>query len=372
MQHYILIVLGSFVLSATAGFVFIPLILNFCKSRRLYDLPNRRKVHHNPVPRLGGVAFLPSMLIAFIISMAVMSAQGEGGIISINLWSMGFLLSLLLIYVTGIIDDIIGLGAKVKFVVQIVAASVLPACGLYINNLYGLFGIYAVPFWAGTVITVGVVVLIVNSMNLIDGIDGLCASLSIIALGGFFYCFWREEIAVYCILISALIGVLIPYLYFNIFGKSERNRKIFMGDAGSLTLGYILGFLFVKFSMDNPTVMNFSAYRIALAYSLLIVPVFDVFRVIIHRLRLHKPLFTADKNHIHHKLIRAGLSQHEALLSIIVLEVFFVVFNYLSFKPLGITSMVIADVALYTVFQMLLTLYIERREKNGADVAGRG
>ncbi|SFG62073.1 MraY family glycosyltransferase [Prevotella sp. KH2C16] len=354
MQQYILIILGAFFLSLITGFLLIPEILNYCKEKNLYDIPNRRKVHKNPIPRLGGIAFLPSMLLAFIIAMTVMGVENPESRISINLWSVGFLTSLLLIYATGIVDDIIGLNARVKFTVQIITACVLPLCGLYINNLYGLLGIHELPYWAGVLLTICVIVLIDNSINLIDGIDGLSASLSIIALGGFFYCFWREGMEVYCILIAGLIGILIPYLYYNIWGNAEQNRKIFMGDSGSLTLGFILGFLFVKYSMDNPMVMKFSHDRIMLAYSLLIVPVFDVFRIVIYRLRHRKPLFDADKNHIHHKLMKARLTQHQALLAIIGLAVFFIILNSLIFESTGFTWLFAIDIAVFAIFHMVL------------------
>ena len=105
------------------------------------------------------------------------------------------------------------------------------------------------------------------------------------------------------------MGVLVPFLYHNIWGKQEKNQKIFMGDSGSLTLGYILGVLLIKFCMYNPHVMPYQKGATLLSVTLLIVPTFDVFRVIIVRLLHHKPIFRADKNHIHHKLMRAGLTR---------------------------------------------------------------
>ena len=123
------------------------------------------------------------------------------------------------------------------------------------------------------------------------------------------------------------MGVLIPYLYFNIWGSVENNRKIFMGDSGSLTLGFILGFLFVKFAMHNPNVMTYHKDGLVLSITMLIVPMFDVVRVVIMRLRRHRPLFDADKNHIHHKLMRMGMNQHQALAFILCTALFFAVIN---------------------------------------------
>jgi UDP-GlcNAc:undecaprenyl-phosphate GlcNAc-1-phosphate transferase len=363
MSFNILLILGALFISMICGFLAIPGILDYCKEKNLYDIPNLRKVHKSPIPRLGGLSFMPSMLIAFIIAIFVLDKQGKGPNLQISLWSLYFLVSLLIIYFTGIIDDLIGLNANIKFTIQIIAATILPFSGLYINNFYGLFGLYEIPFWIGTPITIFVIVFVCNAMNLIDGIDGLCASLSEFALAGFLYIFYEEGLYIYCILIGGLMGVLIPYLYYNMLGKPENNRKIFMGDSGSLTLGFILGFLFVKCAMNNPHVMKFSNDRIMLAYSLLTIPVFDVVRVIFHRLRNHKPLFDADKNHIHHKLMRAGYSQHQALIFIMVLAFFIIVLNCLIFNYVGIMWLILIDIAFYTIFQILLTRYIIRKEK---------
>ena len=320
-------ILSAFLLSIICGVVFTPLILDFCKRKRLYDIPNERKVHKNATPRLGGVSFLPSMLLASLITVIAYNHNIHDQQVKVSTWTLGFFFSLLLIYGVGLIDDLVGLGAKTKFSVQIVAATVLPLCGLYINNLYGFCGIHEIPFGIGSVLTVFVIVFVSNAINLIDGIDGLSAGISLIALMGFLVCFVREGIIEYCILISGLAGILIPFLYYNILGKAEENRKIFMGDSGSLTLGFILGFLFVKFTMDNPNVKHFRLESMMLAYSLLIVPSFDVVRVSLVRLFHKTHIFQADKNHIHHKLMRTGMNQHQALISILAIALVFIFIN---------------------------------------------
>ena len=247
----------AMVVSALCGLLMIPQILDFCKRKNLYDIPNARKVHKNAVPRLGGISFMPSMLVAFILAVAIMNKMTDTNQVTVSTWTCCFFISLLLIYGVGIVDDLIGLNAQSKFVVQIIAASLLPFSGLYINNLYGFLGIQEIPFWFGAPFTVFIIVFIDNAINLIDGIDGLAGGLSFLALCGFLYCFLYEGIFTYSILIAGLMGVLLSYLYFNIWGNPSKNRKIFMGDSGSLTLGFILGFLFVKYAMYNPEVMPY-------------------------------------------------------------------------------------------------------------------
>lgn len=369
MLYYVSFIIAAFVVSVVCGFIIIPQIMNFCIKRKLYDIPSERKVHHNAVPRLGGIAFLPSMLLAFVVSVFVLSGVTEhGSTVTVGLWSCMFVISLFMIYAVGIVDDVIGLSPKAKFLVQIVAASLLPISGLYVNNLYGFCGIGEIPFWVGAPLTVFVIVFIDNAMNLIDGIDGLSGGLALISLFGFLVCFAREGVWTYCVLIAGLMGVLVAYLYFNIWGKAERNRKIFMGDSGSLTLGFVLGFLVIKFAMNNTYVMPYRNDSLLLSYTLLIVPCFDVVRVIITRLRDGQPLFKADKRHIHHKLLRCGLTQHQALVCILVLALAFDVVNLAMYPAVKITFIVITDIVIYTAFHLLLDWRIHVREAHSEAV----
>lgn len=359
MSIYILCTVGVFVISAVCGFAFIPAILSFCKAKNLYDIPNARKVHHNAVPRLGGLSFMPSMFISFAAALVFINFSQAP--IKINLWSLYFLISMVLIYGMGIVDDIVGLSPVVKFVVQIIAACQLPMAGLYINDLYGFMGIGQLPYLVGVCLTVLVIVFIDNAMNLIDGIDGLAASLSIIALGGFLYIFASQGIWIYAILIAGLIGVLVSFLYFNLFGDIKKNRKIFMGDSGSLTLGFILGFLCVKYSMHNTSVMLFHKFNFIMAFTLLIVPMFDVVRVFGVRIYHHKSPFQADKRHIHHKFMASGLTQHQTLLAIIVLALFYIFLNHALLQVLCSTAVFLIDVALYICLNLVLNRRIRHK-----------
>jgi UDP-GlcNAc:undecaprenyl-phosphate/decaprenyl-phosphate GlcNAc-1-phosphate transferase len=363
MTLYIYITVSAFIISAICGFVFIPIILNFCKEKRLYDIPNYRKSHKNAIPRLGGISFIPSMLVAFIIALSLLCYKSNHNL-TINLWSLYFLVGILLIYGIGIIDDLIGLPAMLKFIVQIIAACFMPLSGLYINNMYGFCGIWEIPLYIGCPITVLIIVFITNSINLIDGIDGLAGGIVIIALTGFGYLFALQGVWAYVILISGLIGVLVPYQYFNILGKVENNRKIFMGDSGSLTLGFILGFLFVKYSMNNPYVMPYRKDGLLLAYTLLIVPTFDVARVILIRLRNKKPIFGADKNHIHHKLMRTGMNQHQARISILAISILFIIINTTLYHLCYTNFIVLMDVIIYTGLHLVVDLILKKKMKS--------
>ena len=347
--------LGAFLVSLICGLVFTPLILDFCKRKRLYDIPSERKVHKNATPRLGGISFFPSMLTAFFIVL-LFTPIVERDVLPVNIWSAVFLAGLLIIYGIGIIDDLVGLKATTKFAVQIATACLLPFAGLYVNNLYGLFGIYEIPYWLGVPLTVFIIVFIDNAINLIDGIDGLAASLSLLALAGFLAYFKYHGVYVYTytIIVAGMMGALVAFAYFNLFGKAERNTKIFMGDSGSLSLGFTLGFLAVKCAMNNNNIWPYRPEAIIVPLTLLIVPTADVVRVTLFRLRHHKPLFDADKNHIHHKLMRAGLNQHQALVCIIGLAVGYIIMNGLLYMVTSPTVIVIVDIVLYCIVNLCI------------------
>ena len=357
MKPYILIV---FIISLLLGTIFTPAILDYCKRKKLYDIPNERKVHKNATPRLGGLSFFPSMMLAFIFFLLV-SYQRNQLDHTFNIWSASYLAGLLIIYTTGIIDDLIGLTAKSKFTAQIIAASLLPMTGLTINNLYGLFGIYYLPYYAGVAFTIFAIVFICNAINLIDGIDGLAGSISLLALGGFlgYFVYYDVFSYTYTVLAAGMMGALVAFLYYNLFGKAEKNTKIFMGDSGSLSLGYTLGFFAIKTAMDHPVIWETRPEAFLFPLTLLFVPIADVVRVTFYRLFHGYPLFDADKNHIHHKLMRAGLSQHQALAFILFFSVVVYAINYLLYGQLSSTIIVIIDILLYILVNTAINFRIK-------------
>ena len=358
-----LFVAGAFLLSLVCGLVITPLIVDFCKKRRLYDMPDARKRHKTLVPRLGGICFLPCMGISFVVATLALYFLNDKQT-NISLASVYQLIGVMMVYLVGMLDDVVGVSANRKLVVQILSACCLPLANLYFNNLYGLFGIGQIPAWAGMPLTVFFVVAVDNATNLIDGIDGLCAGLSIIALAGFGLMFARIDFWVYCVIIAGLIGVVAAYCYFNVFST---RRKIFMGDSGSLTLGFLLAVFVVKLSMNNPLLAPYDGSRMIMAASFLIVPCFDVARVMMERKRLHKPMFSPDRNHIHHRLIDAGCTQHQALGAILALDLGFVAVNALLLR-LGVqfTLILVTDIAVFALFHYLLQLKIRKITRNNS------
>lgn len=347
----------SFFVSLAVTAVGMPLLLRLCKARGLYDIPNDRKVHHNKIPRLGGVFFAPAMLIGLVVAFIVMS----GFVQTMPTFGMPtFFISagIFLIYLIGLIDDVLGLKATVKFAVQFVSALFLPLCGVCLNNLYGLFGLYEIPLWLGYPLTVFLALLIINSINLIDGIDGLAASLSLLALAIFTWLFLRLEIVSYAMLGAGLCGSLLAFLYYNMLGSVERNTKTFMGDTGSLILGYALAFFAIKYAMDNTPLLPYRHNALLQAVTLLVVPTFDLVRVALGRIAHSVSIFHADKTHIHHKFLATGMSMHQALAAILLLQLAFIGLN-VACTTMGLSAgaVLLIDIVAYTLVQLALNVF---------------
>ena len=255
---FLIIIFGLMAISLSA--FLIPKILVIAFRKRLFDVPDSRKDHVGAIPRLGGISFYPIIFFCFAFCEAIIISfiAGNAGIMadpSLFIQILLLFCGLILLYLIGITDDLIGVRYRKKFLVQFLVASFFPLGGLYINDLYGLFGIEAITPWIGIPLTLLFVVFITNAINLIDGIDGLASGLCMVAfltLGGFFF---ANQIWVLALLAFITVGVLIPFFYYNVFGKAERCRKIFMGDTGSLTLGYLLSFLAMGFSHRQSMVL---------------------------------------------------------------------------------------------------------------------
>ena len=301
METIYLYMIGAFIVAVAIAMMVLPNILLISHKKRLFDMPDERKVHHAPIPRLGGLAFFPVMLItmgglmliAYLLGYNSKSMQGE-----VPYEFLALLVGSMMLFLVGLADDLIGVGYKKKFLVQILAASLLVASGVWIKSLDGLFGVYQVSPWFGMPFTVLIVVYVTNAINLIDGIDGLASGLcaiSLVALAGLHVWLGLYSYALLCI--SAL-GVIIPFWYYNVFGNEMRGRKLFMGDSGSLSLGYIISFLMIHLSTVDVHPRAVSDYNMVLAFTTMLVPLLDVVRVVGHRLRNKKNPFLPDKNHL--------------------------------------------------------------------------
>lgn len=367
MNNWITNDIVSFAIALTLAGIIIPQILLIAFRKKLFDEVDERKIHKGVVPRLGGIAFVPSIL--FSLALVVGTNIRFGGMevlmeLSDSLMPMFFMIcAVLLMFLVGIADDLIGVRYMAKFIVQIISSLLIVASGLYINDLYGFLWLHELPGWFACLVTMFAVVFVVNAINLIDGIDGLASGLSTVALVFFAVVLYQGGDYIYSMLASAAAGTLLPFFYYNVFGNAARQKKIFMGDTGALTTGMIMVFCAIAVTHIDYSTFSNSYNPIVMALSPLIVPCFDVVRVYLHRVKNHRNPFLPDKCHIHHKLLALGLNQRVALIVIMMWSTLFIVVNVALSPYINPTGLIATDVVIWTVVNMVMTRMIARREK---------
>ena len=362
---WIVNILSVFFLCVFLAGIVIPQILLIAFRRRLFDEPDERKIHQCVVPRLGGIAFKPVVFFSFILLLAVNVSTGHYELfreIGAEALPLAYAFcAIIMLYLVGIADDLIGVRYSAKFFIQIVCGIMLVAGGVELSCLHGMLFIHAAPSWFSIPLTVFVTVFIINAINLIDGIDGLASGLCSIAFLFYGVTFiWCHQY-LYAMLAFGTLGVLIPFYYYNVFGKAEKGRKIFMGDTGSLTIGIMLCFLSIKVCLLPDTALPYGTNPLVLAFAPMLVPCFDVVRVYLHRVRNGKNPFLPDKNHIHHKLLALGMRQRTAMVTIVLISTGFTLCNILLSAFLNVTLLLCMNVTLWSVSNILITKQIQHR-----------
>ena len=348
----------AFLSSAVFSAIGLYLVIKICHHFKIYDQPNGRKIHHNPIPRLGGIVFMPAAVLGLYVALFALGGLDNRMEISISTIVMA--VGALMVYSIGIFDDRFGMKASHKFVIQGISALLLPLCGLIITDLNGLFGIHEISIWVGYPLTVLLIMTIVNAINLIDGIDGLASGLCLLILTAYAYVFAINNFIIIALMNISIVGALIVFFCFNIFGKVGK-MKIFMGDAGSLFLGYVCAYMSIKSMMQPIAPVNCGEEQTLISVTLLLIPVIDVVRVTLQRWITGHGIFNPDKTHIHHLFMAAGVSMHGTLIAILLLFTFICGVNYAMWNirfhiPLIlILDIFIYCITLYTLHQMKMS-----------------
>lgn len=352
---YIGIAIITFIISLTMGAFLIPWLVKLCLSMGWVDAPNHRKVHREPVPRLGGLAFLPCTAFSFIITSLIENHLNDNDVV-LRFSTVCMVVGAMTIYIVGLFDDVQELKANTKFIIQTCAALIFPFCNLYITNLHGFLGIYELPYLVSYPLTVFIILLITNSMNLIDGIDGLASGLSILILATYAFLFYRAGHLTFTLIAMSTLGSVSSFFCYNVWGTLGRN-KTFMGDSGSLFLGYIISYLSIKYQMVDSYADSYDGNMLLTAFTLVIIPTFDVIRVAISRKLRGIDMFTPDKTHIHHRFMAAGMTMHQALVAILLFFCFFCGLNYCLYgMELNLAFIVLCDVIFYSAVLELTSL----------------
>ncbi|WP_149243525.1 MraY family glycosyltransferase [Dyadobacter sp. 32] len=291
----------SFLIACFLSIIAIPIIINLSGLLNLTAKPGFRSSHQTETPTLGGIAIFAATLISYFLW------PHSENIVESNLINLS-MTGVVILFFLGLKDDILAVDPTKKLIVQIFASMILVAMGNFkVDNFYGIFGINQIPDLVSIPLTIFIFIAIINAINLIDGIDGLAGGISLIAGVGFGIWFILNEHFSFGCLAFSMSGSLLGFLRFN-FSKTS---KIFMGDTGSLIVGYLLSIFAVEFlSLNVGYLYDPNAYFNApiIVMVLLIVPIFDTLRVFIVRIVKGGSPFVADRNHMHHILLDSGLN----------------------------------------------------------------
>lgn len=350
IEHSYLIGLVSFAL----GLLGMPIVVRIAKAKGLVVRPNKRMSHTGEVPNIGGLNIIFSFMLTYLLFEYNQLNE-----------SQFFLIGLFAIMSVGFIDDVLVLTPITKLLGETFAGIVLIGfANLRITHLHGLFGITEIGIIPSYILSLFILIAIINAVNLIDGIDGLASGLGILYCLFFAIYFALAGDTSWSILGICMVGSLAVFFIYNVFGHRE---KIFMGDSGSLLLGYLLTAFVFRFCEINayeqvPQALHMSAAPVV-AICVLTVPIFDTIRVCLTRIKQHRSPFEPDKNHIHHLLLRTGLNHIQTTCVLLSASVLFIALAILG-RNWNMWVLLISDFALATALTMGLWHIINAKKAN--------
>ena len=333
--------------------LFVYLVILFAKRHNLYDAVGGRKIHSGNIPRLGGVGFFS----AFVVSVFITYCKFPGSIVITHQFT-AIIIGSCLIFFMGLWDDLKNWRALYKLIIQLIAAGLVAYAGFRFTrlsfDLIGLsipFGIFAYP------ITVLWIAGVTNAVNLMDGIDGQVGCLSVALFMSYIVLFFKDAPSHFSMIYSCIIltSVLIGFLFFNL---ARPTAKIFMGDAGSQFLGFVLAVL--------PLVPRNDGYETAaipFAVILMMLPIFDMIAAIWRRIREKRPIREGDRMHLHHKLMLIGYSPRGALAVVMTLQIIINIFATLAIISQGLMALVTLIGLLLVGILFFALIHVEKEKR---------
>ena len=330
-------VLLSLTISFTITFLAIPVIINVADMKKLFDVPDARKIHQVAITPLGGIGIFAGFVFGCLLTINFKYSSEF----------QYFIAATMVIFFLGLKDDILVLTPIKKFIGQVLAAFLIIYYGrIQIRSMHGFFGIHELPEMFSLLISYFSVIVIINSFNLIDGVDGLAGTLGLMSSALFGIYFLNAGMEPYYVLAFSLCGSLIAFLIFNF-----QPAKIFMGDTGSLLVGVVNAILVLKFidPGEGPQSVNPIISSPAIGFTILMMPLLDTLRVFAIRIFKRRSPFSPDRNHIHHLLMDRGLSHRTITLLLVAINASMVVFVYMA-RSLGCTILIFSVIALFFTF----------------------
>ncbi len=329
---------GSLILTLLFfGLFAFSLVVSFVATRQVRDLATRkgwvsapkegRHVHQTPLPRLGGVAiFLAfSVSLSVWLSLSVLFPRLVEGLAPVTL--LRIYVPACLIFCVGIYDDLHGASPYLKFTVQVIAAAMLFAGGMRVLDLPLIFRSYSMPWFLGLPLTVLWVVAVTNAFNLIDGLDGLAAGSALFSTMVFFVCALVDHSWLGSLMSVTLAGAILGFLRFNF-----NPATIFLGDSGSLFIGFMLSALALAGQQKAPTFVAVAIPVVSFG-----LPILETLLSILRRLISGRPIFTADREHIHHKLLQMGFTHRQVVIVLYAVSAVFAMLSLFLLWPTGST-----------------------------------
>lgn len=314
MQEYIRLTI-SFIIALAVTYLIIPLWIEVCNKWKLFDFPDTRKLHAPCIPTMGGLAIFAGIFISFFLLADIHQLASIRFIVCASL----------LLFFTGFFDDLLDLKATKKLFIQIVAAFIVVCGGSRIGNLSGIIGLHEIPVWSQYLITIMFVVSITNAYNLIDGIDGLAGGLGLIGSLAFGFMFLEYQYFDFAVLSFCISGSMVGFLIFNF-----HPAKIFMGDTGSLLIGFLLASLAVNLlSIIEIRQASLPTISPAFIAAVMFIPVYDIFRVLVIRLLNGDSPFKADRNHLHYMILRQGFTHRGASIILCAFNLLIILLQFL-------------------------------------------
>lgn len=356
-------ILTELICCFVSGFLLVliatPSLIKVAKLKHLVDEPGEsRKVHRRSVPTIGGIVIFAGTIIAYCLWFP----SKEGWQFGNNYDAIGALnefkylvACMFILFFLGVKDDIIGVSPSKKLLIHIAVGIILVfVADIRISQFWGLFGITDIPYWFSITLTMFVYIVVVNAINLIDGVDGLAAGVGLIASMAFAFWFYKTGDQPLALLAMGLAGSLFGFLIYNF-----QPARIFMGDSGSLIIGVVLFVLAVKmielgFLKERSVAMNYVSKPV-LAMAILSYPLIDTLRVFILRASQGRSPFSADRNHIHHKLLALGLSHRQTAIALYGYTLFMILLTFLMppYTP-NISFMVVGGIAVISLNAVFL------------------
>jgi UDP-GlcNAc:undecaprenyl-phosphate/decaprenyl-phosphate GlcNAc-1-phosphate transferase len=341
-------ILGAYFLGLIITLISIPKIIRISYKKQLMDVPGERSSHSIKIPTLGGVA----LFFGIVVSTSIFATD-----LGVN-YSF-FLSAITILFFIGLMDDLLVVAPDKKLYGQIISTVlIIFGSGIMINSFSGLFGIHEIPYFLGVILTLFVFIVLINAFNLIDGIDGLASGIGIIISLCFVFIFYRIFDYGIGILAISTIAVLLGFVRFNL----SKKFKIFMGDTGSMVIGFILTFMAIRFLyISENSNLGLKTAPVLLLF-IFVIPILDTITVFTIRILKGRSPFSADKNHLHHNFLKLGFNHIQTSTLLILVNIIFIVIGYY-FRNIEINQLFLIFVILSIIFISFLRYIVKNKHR---------